>query len=150
VGELDRVRELAGQDHGLAVVVTQRKDGSPQTSVVNAAVVDHPVTYESMVGFLMRGETLKHRHLRRQPRVTVVFRVGLEWTAVEGHAECQRCSLQRYQVRPTRFAHSLRADLHGTGVGVSLVLPGPIRDAGMWADTGVTLPRGTGTRSLNR
>ncbi|WP_102143324.1 SDR family NAD(P)-dependent oxidoreductase [Mycobacterium hubeiense] len=42
---------------------------------------------------------------------------------------------------------ALRQELHGTGVGVSTIFPGPIRDAGMLADTGVTLPRGFGTSS---
>ncbi len=45
------------------------------------------------------------------------------------------------------FAGSLRAELHSSGVGVSTVFPGFIRDAGMFADTGVTLPAGVGTRS---
>jgi uncharacterized protein len=45
------------------------------------------------------------------------------------------------------FAHGLRQDLHGTGVGVSVVLPGFIRDAGMFARSAVTLPPGVGTRS---
>jgi short-subunit dehydrogenase len=45
------------------------------------------------------------------------------------------------------FAGALRADLHGTGVGVSAIFPGFIRDAGMFEDAGVTLPRGTGTKS---
>jgi short-subunit dehydrogenase len=45
------------------------------------------------------------------------------------------------------FALALREDLYGTGVGVTSVLPGFIREAGMFADTKVTLPRGTGTRS---
>ena len=45
------------------------------------------------------------------------------------------------------FALGLREDLHGTGVGVSTIFPGFIRDAGMFADTKVTLPRGAGTRS---
>jgi short-subunit dehydrogenase len=45
------------------------------------------------------------------------------------------------------FAAGLRADLHGTGVGVSCVLPGFIRDAGIFADSDVKLPPGTGTRS---
>jgi short-subunit dehydrogenase len=45
------------------------------------------------------------------------------------------------------FAGSLRADLHGTGVGVSTVLPGFIRDAGMFAETDVKLPAGVGTRT---
>ena len=45
------------------------------------------------------------------------------------------------------FALGLREDLREHGVGVSVVLPGFIRDAGMFADSGVTLPRGVGTRS---
>ncbi|MCA4751264.1 MULTISPECIES: SDR family NAD(P)-dependent oxidoreductase [Mycolicibacterium] len=42
---------------------------------------------------------------------------------------------------------ALRQELHGTGVGISTIFPGPVRDAGMLADTGVTLPRGFGTSS---
>jgi short-subunit dehydrogenase len=45
------------------------------------------------------------------------------------------------------FAAALRADLHGSGVGASCVFPGFIRDAGIYADSGVKLPPGTGTRS---
>jgi uncharacterized protein len=45
------------------------------------------------------------------------------------------------------FAFSLRDELRGTGVGVSTVFPGFIRDAGMFADTGLSLPRGVGTRT---
>jgi short-subunit dehydrogenase len=48
------------------------------------------------------------------------------------------------------FAHGLRQDLHGTGVGVSIVQPGFIRGAGMFADTGLELPRGTGTVSTEQ
>jgi short-subunit dehydrogenase len=42
---------------------------------------------------------------------------------------------------------ALQQELHGTGVGVSTIFPGPIRDAGMFASSGVSLPRGTGTNS---
>jgi uncharacterized protein len=45
------------------------------------------------------------------------------------------------------FALGLREDLRGEGVGVSLVLPGFIRDAGMFADSGAKLPPGVGTRT---
>jgi uncharacterized protein len=45
------------------------------------------------------------------------------------------------------FAGAMRAELHGTGVGVSAVFPGFIREAGMFAEAGVELPRGVGTRS---
>ncbi len=45
------------------------------------------------------------------------------------------------------FALGIREDLRRSGVGVSLVVPGFISDAGMYADTGVDLPAGVGTRS---
>jgi short-subunit dehydrogenase len=45
------------------------------------------------------------------------------------------------------FAMAMRAELHDTGVGVSAVFPGFIRDAGMFAEAGVKLPTGVGTRS---
>jgi short-subunit dehydrogenase len=43
------------------------------------------------------------------------------------------------------FASALRADLRSSGVGVSGVFPGFIRDAGMFADASVELPSGVGT-----
>src|SRR4051794_10652723 len=45
------------------------------------------------------------------------------------------------------FATSVRADLHGTGVGVSTIFPGFIREAGMFHDAKVELPSFVGTRS---
>jgi short-subunit dehydrogenase len=43
------------------------------------------------------------------------------------------------------FAQGLRDELHGTGVGISVVNPGFIRDAGMFAESGAKLPKGVGT-----
>jgi uncharacterized protein len=45
------------------------------------------------------------------------------------------------------FALGAREDLRPHGVGVSVVLPGFIRDAGMFAEADVELPRGVGTRT---
>jgi uncharacterized protein len=45
------------------------------------------------------------------------------------------------------FALSLREDLRASGVGVSTIFPGFIRDAGMFAKADVKLPFGVGTRS---
>jgi len=45
------------------------------------------------------------------------------------------------------FAHGARADLRAKGVGVSVIMPGFIRDVGMFADSGATLPPGVGTSS---
>ena len=44
------------------------------------------------------------------------------------------------------FALALREDLAPHGVGVSVVSPGFISDAGMFADSGATLPRFVGTK----
>ncbi|MDQ2701068.1 MAG: SDR family NAD(P)-dependent oxidoreductase, partial [Actinomycetota bacterium] len=43
------------------------------------------------------------------------------------------------------FALGLKADLAGTGVGITLVAPGFVREAGMFADSGVSAPAGMGT-----
>jgi short-subunit dehydrogenase len=45
------------------------------------------------------------------------------------------------------FAHGLHCDLRGTGVGCSVINPGFVRDAGMFADSGNQLPPGVGTVS---
>jgi short-subunit dehydrogenase len=45
------------------------------------------------------------------------------------------------------FASAMRAELRSSGVGVSAVFPGFIRDAGMFADADVDLPPGVGTRT---
>lgn len=45
------------------------------------------------------------------------------------------------------FALGIREDLRGTGVGVSVVEPGMVRDAGMFADAGGVPPKGVRTVS---
>ena len=45
------------------------------------------------------------------------------------------------------FGAGLREDLHGTGVGVTVVFPSFIREAGMYAETEVDLPPWVGTRT---
>lgn len=43
------------------------------------------------------------------------------------------------------FGQGLRGDLRSAGVGVSVVFPGFIRDAGMFHNSGAALPKGVGT-----
>jgi short-subunit dehydrogenase len=45
------------------------------------------------------------------------------------------------------FGFALHEELQGTGVGLTTVFPGFIREAGMFAESGATLPRGMGTSS---
>jgi PPOX class probable F420-dependent enzyme len=82
----DFARLISG-DHGLCVVSTLRKDGTVQSSVVNAGVLPHPVTQQSVVGFVARGGTRKLDNLRSRPYVNVVVRAGWEWAAAEGTVE---------------------------------------------------------------
>jgi short-subunit dehydrogenase len=48
------------------------------------------------------------------------------------------------------FAFGLREDLHPHGVGVSVVSPGFVRDAGMFADSGAKPPPGLGTTTPDK
>jgi PPOX class probable F420-dependent enzyme len=79
--------QLVDGDHGLAVVALALPDGTAHASVTNAGVLPHPVTGETVVGVVARGDSRKLRHLRVHPRATVVLRAGWTWSAVEGPVE---------------------------------------------------------------
>ena len=83
---LDAVGRVAARDHYLAVVATTRADGTVQSSVVNAGVIDHPVSGQRVVAFVTYGPA-KRAHLRARPRATLTFRAGWEWITVEGGVE---------------------------------------------------------------
>jgi len=87
VTDLSAFAALVPGDHGLCVVSTLRRNGSAQSSVVNAGVLDHPLTSQPVVGFVTAGGARKLDNLRRDPRCTVVVRAGWQWASVEGDAE---------------------------------------------------------------
>ena len=84
--DLTLFRELASQDHGLCVVSMLRADGSVAAALVNAGVMEHPLTGTDVVAFVARG-LRKLEHLRADPRITVVARSGWRWAAVDGTAD---------------------------------------------------------------
>jgi PPOX class probable F420-dependent enzyme len=86
VSTLEDVAALAAQERGLAVVSTVRADATVQTSVVNAGVLPHPSTGRPVAAFVTYGR-VKLANLRARPQVTLTFRHGWEWIAVEGRAE---------------------------------------------------------------
>ena len=69
------------------MLITQRRSGEPAASVVNAGVLDHPLTGEPVVALVARGGTAKLTHLRRSPQATLVFRAGWQWVGVSGSVE---------------------------------------------------------------
>jgi PPOX class probable F420-dependent enzyme len=85
--DLTAFRSLVPLDHGLVVVSTSRADGSIQSSVVNAGVIDHPTTSRPVVAFVAAAGAHRLRNLRVRPRATVVVRAGWQWAGVEGPAE---------------------------------------------------------------
>jgi PPOX class probable F420-dependent enzyme len=84
MADLQDVSRLVALDHGLAVVSTQRADGTPLATVVNAGVLDHPRTGAPVVGFVARGDSSKLTHLRARPHATLTFRAGWDWVSLDG------------------------------------------------------------------
>ena len=83
--DLELVRRLAAADQGLAVISTARPDGTVHSSLVNAGVLAHPLTTETVVAFVARGSAYKVKLLGATAgRANAVFRSGWEWVSVEG------------------------------------------------------------------
>ena len=82
---LDQAWALSRDDRGLAIVSTVRADETIQSSLVNAGVLDHPVTGERVLGIVTYGR-VKLANLRARPQLTAAFRNGWRWAAVEGRA----------------------------------------------------------------
>jgi PPOX class probable F420-dependent enzyme len=87
VTDLGDFARLVTRDHGLCVVSTLRADGTIQSSVVNAGVLDHPLTGQPVVGLVVQARTRKLANLRVRPHATVVVRAGWEWVTAEGGVE---------------------------------------------------------------
>ena len=85
--DLPAFADVASADKGLVVFTTLRRDGSAQSSVVNAGVLPHPLTGEPVVGLVAIGGSRKLDHLRADPRTTVTARSGWQWATVEGTAQ---------------------------------------------------------------
>ena len=87
MADLDLVTRIGGANHGLAIVSIARPDGSVHSSLVNAGVLEHPVTRQPVVGLVAVGRARKVAHLRAAGRATLAFQHGWEWVAVEGPTE---------------------------------------------------------------
>ncbi len=82
--DLELVRTLSLRENGLATVATVRADGTVHSSVVNAGVIEDPVTKAPGVGFVAVGGAKKLGLFRRAGHATITFRRGWEWAAVQG------------------------------------------------------------------
>jgi PPOX class probable F420-dependent enzyme len=87
MSDLQAFGNLVPLDHGLVVVSTARSDGSIQSSVVNAGVIDHPVGNHRVVALVAAGSARRLVNLRARPWATVVIRAGWRWAGVEGSVD---------------------------------------------------------------
>ncbi len=78
------IERLATVEHGLVTISVAREDESVHSSVVNAGVMDHPVTGERVIAAVLRGPSWKLGRLRQTNRCTILFRVGWDWASVDG------------------------------------------------------------------
>jgi PPOX class probable F420-dependent enzyme len=82
---LSEAADIGSRDKFLAVISTLRADGTIQSSVVNAGVLADPESGQNVVGFVTYGRA-KLANLRVRPQLTVTFRAGWQWAAIEGTA----------------------------------------------------------------
>ena len=87
MANIEDFRKLVAGDHGLVVVSVTRDNGTISSSVVNAGVLPHPVTGETVVGMVVRGGTRKLANWRARPYANVVIRSGWQWAAAEGRVD---------------------------------------------------------------
>jgi PPOX class probable F420-dependent enzyme len=87
MADLGDFEALVPADHGLVVMTVLGPDGRMRPSVVNAGVIDHPITGNRVVAVVIHGMARKLVHLRATPRASVVLRAGWQWAAVEGPAQ---------------------------------------------------------------
>ena len=162
--KVEQLEALAAELDGRAIAADLAEPGAPQALLADAGDVDalvanaalpasgeltsfSPEEIDRALAVNLRAPIMLARLLA--PALTargsgqLVFVSSLSGKAAGPHSSLY--SATKFGLRG--FALGLRQDLAEHGVGVSCVYPGFIRDAGMFADSGATLPPGVGTSS---
>jgi PPOX class probable F420-dependent enzyme len=112
--DLEPARRIVSQDSGLASVSVVRADGTPHSSLVNAGVLEHPVTGRPVAGYVTYG-AVKLRALRARPATSLLWRAGWRWVAVDGVSELIGPQDPHPEVDPEGLRLLLRAVFAGAG-----------------------------------
>jgi hypothetical protein len=83
---LQEVFNLAKPERGLVIVSTLRADRTIQSTLVNAGIIAHPETGETVLAAVVAGK-VKLANMRARPQVSAAFRDGWRYATVEGSAE---------------------------------------------------------------
>ncbi|HEV2309173.1 MAG TPA: TIGR03618 family F420-dependent PPOX class oxidoreductase [Acidimicrobiia bacterium] len=115
MAQLSDFESVLASEGYLAVVATSRADGSVQASIASVGVLDHPVRGTPIVALVARGDALKVRHWRRDPRATLVAQSGYRWVTVEGTVELAGPDDRLDGVDPAGVPELLRAVFRAAG-----------------------------------
>lgn len=116
--------------------------GDPVLADVTPELVDRSIDVNLRAPMLMSVDFAQHKVAAGRPGALVL--IG----SLSGLAPTPNTRLYNATKFGLRgFALSLRQDLAGTDVGCTLVAPGFIRDAGMFAEGGIDLPSVVRTKS---
>lgn len=160
--ELTELAEsLPGKDHEV-IVSDLAEPGAGEKLIADAGDLDGLVANAALpasgrfddfsqeeIGRAMRVNLEAPIHMARElaPKLEQKGEGAMVFIAsLSGHAATPRSSLYsatKFGIRG--FAFGLREDLYPKGVGVSVVSPGFVRDAGMFAESGASPPAGMGT-----
>ncbi|MBT2488044.1 SDR family NAD(P)-dependent oxidoreductase [Streptomyces sp. ISL-96] len=143
--------DLADRD---AIEQLLAEAGEIDVLVANAALPANGLLADYSIGELDRALDVNLRapivmakltgeRMAARRRGHLVFISSLSGKTASGQASLYNAT--KFGIRG--FALALREDMRPHNVGVSTVFPGFISEAGMFADSGATLPRGIGTRS---
>jgi short-subunit dehydrogenase len=135
--DLDR---LCGQLDDVDVLVANAGLGDPDGEPYTAELVDRVLDVNLRAPMLLSTAFASARAGRPGHIVLVGSLQGLV-----ALPEYRLYSATKFGLRG--FALSLRPDLAEVGIGVTHLAPGFIRDAGMFAESGIDLPPGVRTRS---
>lgn len=138
----DAVRELAATHSHVDILIANA--GVPASGRLET--YDHDQIERALLVNLHAPILLTHAlapHMVQRGAGHIVFMSSLAGKAATAGSSMYNAT--KFGLRG--FASAMRAELHGTGVGVSTIFPGFIRDAGMFADANVKLPFGVGTKT---
>lgn len=143
LADLDEVHSLVDRAGAVDVLVANAGVGIPEDlGKLSDAQIEHAVRVNLLAPAALARAAMDP--MRKRGRGHIVFiSSGAGLIATPGNGTMYTAT--KWGLRGLGLA--LRQELRGSGVGVSTVFPGPIRDAGMLADTGVSLPRYFGTSS---
>ncbi len=142
LGEDGAAVELVGEAGEVDILIANAGlPGSGRLDELSQAEIGRPLRVNLEAPIRMSRELIPQMRARGRGHIVLV-------ASLAGKVASLRASLYSATKFGLRgFGLALREDLHGTGIGVSVVLPGFVRDAGMFADSGAKVPPGVGTAS---